>query len=90
MTWHVGMGDGLGVAALIWVLLWVLFVALVLALMVLAVRWFVRAERGQGGAARGPDGAARGPDPLDILRERYARGEIDDEEFERRRKVLGG
>lgn len=26
--------------------------------------------------------------PLDILNKRYARGEIDDEEFERRRKEL--
>ncbi len=75
--------SGFGVVALVWVLLWVLFVALVLALLILAIRWFLRAERGHGGAARGPD-------PLEILRERFARGEIDDEEYERRRKILGG
>jgi putative membrane protein len=28
--------------------------------------------------------------PLDILRERFARGEIDKDEFEERRKVLEG
>lgn len=30
------------------------------------------------------------PDARDILRERFARGEIDEEEFERRKKVLTG
>jgi len=31
----------------------------------------------------------RGRTPLDILRERFARGEIDKDEFEERRRVLG-
>jgi putative membrane protein len=79
--------GGFGVVELVWVLLWVLFVALVLALLILAIRWFLRAERGAGVT---PSGPPAGPDPLQILRERYARGEIDDEEYERRRKVLGG
>jgi putative membrane protein len=30
-----------------------------------------------------------GRTPLDILRERFARGEIDKQEFEERRRVLG-
>jgi putative membrane protein len=79
----VEIGGGFGVLALAWLLLWAVFVGLVLGLLILAIRWFLRAERGGGGAARGPD-------PLVILRERYARGEIDDEEYERRRKLLGG
>ena len=34
--------------------------------------------------------AGRGPArPIDILRERFARGEIDGREFEERRRILG-
>lgn len=34
------------------------------------------------------DGNSEGDDALAVLRERYARGEIDDEEYERRRSAL--
>jgi putative membrane protein len=36
----------------------------------------------------GPCRRGWGPDPLDVLRDRFARGEIDAEEYERRRHVL--
>ena len=59
----------------------ILFIAAVAVAIVLVVR----ALRG-GGAARG--GAARSA--LDILDERFARGEIDDKEYAERKRVLTG
>jgi len=51
----------------------------------LVARWFGM----PGYGAQLPHHAAAGRTPLDILRERFARGEIDKEEFEERRRVLG-
>jgi len=62
----------------------VLFWGLVVAAIVLAVRWLIRADR--RGRSEGP----ANPDALEILRQRYARGEIDEAEYERRRQVLRG
>ena len=62
----------------------ILVLAVVIALAVLLVRWF-------GGLAPGPASSPppQGRAPLDILKERFARGEIDQEEYESRRRVLG-
>ncbi|WP_208858168.1 SHOCT domain-containing protein [Ensifer sp. LC163] len=59
-----------------------LFIAAVVALAVLVVRWLSGTR--QGGTAQPPTNT-----PLDILQERFARGEINKEEFEERRRVLG-
>ena len=40
-------------------------------------------------AARRAGGKARDRAPIDILKERFARGEIDKAEFEDRRRTLG-
>jgi len=58
----------------------ILFIAAIVALVVLLVRWMV----GSGGAAH-----ASTSRPLDILKERFARGEINKDEYEERRRVLG-
>lgn len=66
-------------------LMMILVLAAVIAVAVLLVRWL-------GGPWQGtvpPHHAAPGRTPLDILKERFARGEIDKEEFEERRRVLG-
>ena len=59
-------------------------VALV-ASVVLLVRWF----GGPSPAAYPPIDSPPRRTPLDVLKERFARGEIDKAEFEERRRVLG-
>ncbi len=65
-------------------LMMIAFVGAIVVLAVLLVRWL-------GSGSTGP--AALPPDrktPLDILQERFARGEIDKEEFEERKRLLSG
>jgi putative membrane protein len=66
-----------GAGGLVMMLMMLLFWGLVIAGLVFAIRWLIR----QGG----DDRADRA---LEILRERYARGEITKEEFDSRRNDL--
>ncbi len=61
----------------------IVFIAVAVVVVVLLVRWL--GGQGHGGALHSPPGTT----PLDILKERLAKGEIDKEEFEERRRVLG-
>lgn len=63
----------------------VMMVAVIAAVVALVV-FLVRALGGQARAAPGQAGPSR--TSLDILEERFARGEIDASEFEERRRVL--
>lgn len=58
-------------------LMMLVFWGVIIALIVLAVRWF-----SDGGGRTGRR------DAMDTLRERFAAGEIDEEEFNRRKRVL--
>ena len=60
-----------------------------IALIFLGIRWLVRHDGG-GGGGRMSAGGSPTEDPYEILRRRYAAGEIDDEEYARRRKILTG
>lgn len=70
--WGMWGGWGLGMFSFVLV-----FWVLVLVALVLGIRWLVS----QGGPAK-PDSA------LEVLRQRYARGEIDRDEFEQKRRDL--
>ena len=56
-------------------------IAAIVAVVVLLVRWL---GGGHGATQPNPSGKAA----LDVLEQRFARGEIDREEFEERRRVL--
>jgi putative membrane protein len=67
-------GWGMGMMAMMF-LFWVVFVVG----LVVAIRWLL-----------GKSKEAKTDSALEILRQRYARGEINKEEFEAKRKDLGG
>ncbi|MBI2056056.1 MAG: SHOCT domain-containing protein [Candidatus Sungbacteria bacterium] len=71
-----GTGWGFGFFGGIFMILWWV---LVIAAVVMAVKWIIH----QSGA-----GVSRSKSALDILKERYARGDIDKKEFEEKRKDL--
>lgn len=66
-----------------WMALWML---LFWAGLILLVVWGVRAFSPNGDGGDGTDQSRA----LQILEERFARGEIDRDEFEDRRSILGG
>jgi putative membrane protein len=75
-NWDGGAWIGMGIGMLLWL-------AFAVAIVWLVVRGLTELER------RRPDGSNPSA-PDDILRERFARGEIDAEEFERRLTLLHG
>lgn len=62
----------------------ILVLAVTIAVAVLLVRWLGGPWQGSASYQAPP-----GRTPLDILKERFARGEIDKQEFEERRRALG-
>ncbi|UKY47985.1 SHOCT domain-containing protein [Streptomyces inhibens] len=85
MFWH----DHYGVGAWGWLAMSVsvfLFLALIIAIAVLIVRALSR----PGPFRNGHTATRGGPTPEQILAERYARGEIDEEEYQRRLATLRG
>lgn len=72
-----GNGYGMGFGGIFMWLFWIL--------VIIGVVWLVKLMMGGGEADSPPQRSA-----LEILKERYARGEIDHEEFEQKRRDLEG
>ena len=60
------------------------FVVMCIVMMV----WMMTGHGGRGHAGHGEGTNGSGPTALQILAERFARGEITEEEFEQRKRVL--
>jgi putative membrane protein len=77
--------GGFGMMAVLAIVLNLAFVVFVVVVVMLGVRWLMRNTNTApgGGPVTTEDNA------LAVLRERFARGEIDAEEFEQRRRTLG-
>jgi putative membrane protein len=79
--WQWGMHPMMfmwGAGGLVMMLMMLVFWGLVVAGLILGIRWLARQGRGEGR-----------DEALEILRQRYARGEIDKQEFETRKRDLG-
>jgi putative membrane protein len=81
--WHMGPGmmGGWGMG---WIgmILMIAFWVLVIVGLVFLVKWLILTTRGDAKPMQSSSGA------LEILKERYARGEIDKQEFEEKKKDL--
>lgn len=72
-----GMIGGFGFGWIFMILFWVVIIVAVVAL----AKWMITSS--SRGRRNGGDSAA-----LDILKERYAKGEIDEQEFQKRTRDL--
>lgn len=90
-------GDGFGMSAMgvVWmVIMLAVLVLIIVGIVLLARGWGGRREDGQWSSnrqapfAEGNAGGAERSTPLQILEQRYARGDIDREEFLQRRADL--
>ena len=61
-------------------IIWILLIVLVI--------WGVKAAVGGGNSGGNSGGGSGPPSALEILKQRYARGEIDQDEYERKRQDL--
>lgn len=75
--WGHPMWDMWGAWSIGMMVMWLLFWGLVIVGLVLGIRWLINQGR-----------EPRAESPLDILKKRYAHGEIDKEEYEAKKRDL--
>jgi putative membrane protein len=83
--WHMGqqgMMGGWGFGGWFGSIFMLLFWVLVIIGLIFLIKWLVQTTR------KGPGAFHEGSRALDILKERYARGEINKEEFEEKKRDL--
>jgi putative membrane protein len=83
-NWHMGPGTmggwGMGwFGGIFMIIFWVL----VIVGLVFLIKWLVQSTKGDSGSVQ-----SRSPRALDILKERYARGEIEKQEFDEKKRDL--
>ncbi len=84
----IGVGSFGGEFWVVWLIVVLVNVVIwggLLLLIVLGIRWLLRNSRND----RYRPGSSGEDSALTVLRERYARGEIDAAEYEERRRTLG-
>jgi putative membrane protein len=77
-----GMMDGWGMGWFGGIFMIVFWVLIIVGLVFL-IKWLVQSTKGDSGSARSSSSNA-----LEILKERYARGEINKQEFEEKKRDL--
>ncbi|HSB90259.1 MAG TPA: SHOCT domain-containing protein [Anaerolineales bacterium] len=78
------MSGGWGMMGMM--LVWPVLLVLVVGVFVAAIVWATRAA--SRGSSPGPMTSQGGETPLDVLKRRYANGEITKEQFEEMRRML--
>ena len=67
---------------------WLMFLPMLWPILVIGIIIFVAMLLIRDGSTRAGRRDPTGPTPFEILRERFARGEIDQPEYEERRRVI--
>jgi putative membrane protein len=89
MSVDIAGAGGFWLVAFLGFALWIAFVVLLVVLLVLAIRWLLHQLNASSGGGQAASVETQDT-ALATLRERFARGEIDADEYEQRRRTLGG